>query len=449
MEGRYFGTDGFRGRAGETITSEQAFKVGRFLGWYFSDRCRRAKIVIGKDTRLSSYTLEYALAAGVTASGGDAYIMHVTTTPSVSYVTRSEGFDCGVMISASHNAYADNGIKLLNGRGEKLERGVLGLIEEYIDGKLSPSPPFATGENMGRTVDFVAGRNRYVGHLISISASSYKGVKVGLDCANGASYKIAKSVFDALGATVFAVGNEPNGTNVNEGCGSTKPQALSALVTANGLDVGFAFDGDADRCICVDSRGNIVDGDGVMYAAARYLKGRGELPGSRIVATVMSNGGLSESLQMDGIEVVQCDVGDSCVYDKMNECGAVLGGEQSGHIIFGKLERTGDGIVTALTVTEIMLDKGLPLSELVSGFTKKPQLTVNVRVRDKISVLRGRAVREAVEEVRGALRCRGRLLLRPSGTEDVVRITVESDRAEECESLCRRLESVILKEDVG
>ncbi|MDE6373989.1 MAG: phosphoglucosamine mutase, partial [Clostridia bacterium] len=383
MSGKYFGTDGFRGRAGETITSEQAFKVGRFLGWYYTAKGGRCRVVIGKDTRLSSYTLEYSIAAGVSASGGDAYIMHVTTTPSVSFVTRCEGFDCGIMISASHNDYLDNGIKLVNSRGEKLERGVLNLIEDYIDGKLfiggAPFPvPYAKGDRIGRTVDFAAGRNRYIGHLISLSVCSFKGVKVGLDCANGSSYKIARSVFDALGATVYQIGAEPNGVNVNDGCGSTRPAALSALVRDNALNVGFAFDGDADRCICVDERGKIVDGDGIMYASARYLKEKGELLGDRIVATVMSNGGLKEGLEKDGIAVEECAVGDSFVYRKMCDCGAVLGGEQSGHIIFGKLESTGDGLVTALMIMEAMIEKGGPLSELVRGFNKTPQMTVSV-----------------------------------------------------------------------
>ncbi|MDE6557760.1 MAG: phosphoglucosamine mutase [Clostridia bacterium] len=448
MTGRYFGTDGFRGKAGETITSEQAFRVGRFLGWYYTAKGGRCKIVIGKDTRLSSYTLEYALASGITASGGDAYIMHVTTTPSVSFVTRSEGFDCGVMISASHNPFGDNGIKLLNARGEKLERGVLNLIEDYIDGRLfiggEPfSIPFAKGEKMGRTVDFVAGRNRYIGHVISLSTCSYKGLKIGLDCANGASYKIAKSVFDALGATVFRIGGEPDGLNVNDGCGSTCPAALSRLVKENALDIGFAFDGDADRCICVDERGQIVDGDGIMYIAARYLKDKGELLGDRIVATVMSNGGLKDSLAADGIAVEECAVGDSRVYRAMCASGAVLGGEQSGHIIFGKIENTGDGIVTAIKIMEAVVERGCPLSELLHGFTRRAQLTVNVKVRDKRAIVKSPTVTAAARKAEAALGGHGRLILRPSGTEEVVRITVEGATREECERVCSELESAV------
>ena len=449
MTGKYFGTDGFRGRVGETITGEQAFKVGRFLGWYYTAKGGRCKIVIGKDPRLSSYTLEYAIAAGITASGGDAYIMHVTTTPSVSFVTRCEGFDCGVMISASHNSYLDNGIKIVNSRGEKLERGVLNLIENYIDGKLfiGGEPfaiPFAKGDKIGKTVDYVAGRNRYIGHLISLSTCSYKGLKVGLDTANGASYKIARSVFDALGATVYAVGAEPNGLNVNEGCGSTSPAALVKLVKDNALDIGFAFDGDADRCICVDGRGAVVDGDGIMYVAARYLKDKGELLGDRIVATVMSNGGLGDSLAAEGIAVESCAVGDSYVYQKMSECGAVLGGEQSGHVIFGKLESTGDGLVTAITVMEAVIERGAPLAELAHGFIKRPQLTVNVKVRDRAAAVKRPSVIAAVKRAEKAVAGRGRLLLRPSGTEEVVRVTVESRTREECAQICADIEKAIV-----
>ena len=454
MTGRYFGTDGFRGKAGEGINSEQAFKVGRFLGWYYTAKGGRCRIVIGKDTRLSSYTLEYAIAAGITASGGNAYIMHVTTTPSISFVTRCEGFDCGVMISASHNAYHDNGIKLLNSRGEKMERGVLNLIEDYIDGKLfiggSPfTVPFAKGDKIGRTVDYVAGRNRYIGHLIALSTCSYKGVKVGLDCANGASYKIAKSVFDALGATVITLGCEPDGTNVNDGGGSTKPEQLARAVRDNALDAGFAFDGDADRCICVDEHGRVVDGDGIMFASARFLKDKGELIGDKIVATVMSNGGLKHSLSGEGITVEECAVGDSHVYRKMCDCGAVLGGEQSGHIIFGKLESTGDGLVTALMVMEAMNERDAPLSELLNGFERFPQVGVNVRVKDKNAVFRHPRVVAAAERVQSALKGRGRLIFRKSGTEEVVRITIEGRSAEECERLCGELESAVRESGEG
>lgn len=449
MTGKYFGTDGFRGRVGESITSVHAFKVGRFLGWYYTAKGGRCRVVIGKDTRLSSYTLEYALAAGVTASGGDAYIMHVTTTPSISFVTRCEGFDCGVMISASHNAFGDNGIKIINSRGEKAEKGVLNLIEDYIDDRLFIggvpfTVPFASGDKIGRTVDYVAGRNRYTGHLISLSTCSYKGLKVGLDCANGSGYKIARSVFDALGASVTAIGDNPNGINVNDRCGSTCPQALARAVKDNALDIGFAFDGDADRCICVDERGKIVDGDGILYIGARFLKEKGELLGDRIVATVMSNGGLKESLSNEGIEVEECAVGDSFVYSKMCESGAVLGGEQSGHVIFGKIESTGDGLVTAIMMMEAMVERGVPFSSLLQGFYKKPQLTANVRVRDKKAAVKSAAAVAAVNRAKKSLGVRGRVLMRPSGTEEVVRITVEAPSQEECERVCAELEEALL-----
>ena len=448
MSGKYFGTDGFRGLAGETITSEQAFKIGRFLGWYYTAKGGKCRVCIGKDTRLSSYTLEYAIAAGITASGGDAYILHVTTTPSVSFVTRCDGFDCGVMISASHNCYLDNGIKLVNSRGEKMERGVLNLIEDYMDGRLfiGGEPfriPFARGDKIGRTVDYVAGRNRYTGHLISLSTCSYKGLKVGLDCANGASYKIARSVFDALGATVYQIGADPNGLNVNEGCGATRPNALVRLVRDYALDIAFAFDGDADRCICVDERGKIVDGDGILYAGARYLKDKGELLGDRIVATVMSNGGLKEGLAAEGISVEECAVGDSYVYQKMCASGAVLGGEQSGHVIFGKLESTGDGLVTAIMIMEAMYERGVTLSELVRPFKRKPQITESVRVKDKSAALSAPAAVAAVAGAERRLKGKGRLLVRPSGTENVVRITVESVSADECEEICAEIKNAL------
>ena len=453
MAEKYFGTDGFRGRAGESITGEQAFKVGRFLGWYFTSKGGRCKVVIGKDTRLSSYTLEYSIAAGVTSSGGDAYIMHVTTTPSVSFVARCEGFDCGVMISASHNEYLDNGIKLVNSRGEKLERGVLNLIEDYLDDRLTigGTPfaiPFAKGDKIGRTVDYVAGRNRYVGHLISLSTCSYKGLKVGLDCANGSSYKIARSVFDALGAEIYAVGCEPNGLNVNDCCGALHPQALAEAVKSNKLDLGFAFDGDADRCILVDERGNVIDGDGIMYIAAKHLKGKGELIGDRIVATVMSNGGLAQSLAEEGVAVEECRVGDSYVYQKMCDCGALLGGEQSGHVIFGKLESTGDGLVTAIMIMEALIERGAPLSELVRGFNKKAQLTVSVKVADKQAATNCAQVARAVERARARLDG-GKLIVRASGTEEMVRITAEADDRNQCESACAEIEAALKNFDGG
>ncbi|MGN0814558.1 MAG: phosphoglucosamine mutase [Candidatus Coproplasma sp.] len=453
--GEYFGTDGFRGVAGESITAEHAFKVGRFLGWYFGlAKGKKCRAVIGKDTRLSSYTLEYALAAGLTASGGDAYIMHVTTTPSVSFATRCDGFDCGIMISASHNPYFDNGIKLLNCRGEKMEDGVLNLIENYIDGKLfiGGSPvniPFAKCERIGRTVDYVGGRNRYVGHLISLSVCSFKGVKVGLDCANGSSYKIAKNVFDALGAATYVIGAEPDGLNVNEGLGATRTERLQELVVSNALDVGFAFDGDADRCICVDERGKIIDGDGILFILSKFLKGRGELLGDRIVATVMSNSGLDNSLKREGIAVERCRVGDRFVYEKMTESGAVLGGEQSGHIILGKLESTGDGLVTALFIMEALLDNKCRASDLTRGLELYPQRTVNIPSRDKNSALRADCVKSEVGEIRKKLEGAGRILVRPSGTEPVIRVTVESASVGLCEEYCARVARAVKRAEGG
>ncbi len=439
--GRYFGTDGFRGEAGVTITAEHAYKVGRILGSVFvkknGGRCRA---VIGKDTRLSSYMLEYALAAGLTASGADAYILHVTTTPSVSYITRCDGFDCGIMISASHNPYFDNGIKIMNGQGEKIEDSTLSLIEDYLDGKL-PSAPFAQGKSIGRTVDYISGRNRYIGHLISLSTCSYKGLRVGLDAANGSAWQIARSVFDALGAKTYVLGDSPNGVNVNDGVGSTHIEKLVNSVKSNSLDIGFAFDGDADRCICVDERGEIVTGDEELYICANYLKSRGELTGNRIVCTVMSNGGLVQSLLRRNIECSVCEVGDRNVCDEMAKTGAVLGGERSGHVVFSKYETTGDGLVTAIMLMEAFVESKGAFSELYKDYKAFPQISVNVPSRNKNEVALRLA--EMVEKVRQSLGVR--LVVRPSGTEELIRIMAEGESYENCVSACKEIRAEIEK----
>lgn len=438
--GKYFGTDGFRGRANESLTAVHAFRVGRYLGQYYArGKGERPKIVVGKDTRLSSYMFEYALTAGATASGADVYLLHVTTTPSVSYVTRTDGFDCGVMISASHNPYSDNGIKLMNSAGEKMEQSVLDLVEEYLDGG---TLPLAAGDKIGRTVDYVAGRNRYLAYLLSLPRASFRGLRVGLDCANGSAWAISKAVFDALGAQVFTTGADPNGVNINTDCGSTHPEKLQSLVTENGLDLGFAFDGDADRCICVDERGEIVDGDGILYVCAKYLKLRGELDGDGIAATKMSNLGLRRSLSAHGISLRETDVGDKNVYDEMIKCGYQLGGEQSGHIIFRKYATTGDGILTALKVAEIVLESKCPLSCLTKGLTRFSQKTTNVRVGDKNAVLANAAVKEAVIQAEGML-TGGRIFLRASGTEPVVRILAEGENALLCEQAAMRVANAV------
>lgn len=428
--GKYFGTDGFRGRANESLTAVQAFRIGRFLGRYFSrGKEGRARIVVGKDTRLSSYMFEYALTAGATASGADVYLLHVTTTPSVSFVARTDAFDCGVMISASHNPYTDNGIKLINGMGEKMEEEVLAQVEEYLDGGILP---LATGEQIGRTVDYVAGRNRYLAYLLSLPRASFRGLRVGLDCANGSAWAISKAVFDALGAQVYVTGASPDGTNINADCGSTCISRLQALVTEHSLDFGFAFDGDADRCICVDERGETVDGDGILYLCAKRLSEKGELDGNGVVATVMSNYGLLRSLEKEGISVSLTEVGDKYVYEEMVKGGYMLGGEQSGHVIFRKYATTGDGILTALMVTEAALESKCPLSCLTRGYSKLCQRSANVRVTDKKSVLAAEGVLKAVaaaeESVTG-----GRVLLRASGTEPLIRILAEGESADACE----------------
>ena len=430
--GRYFGTDGFRGEANRDLTAEHAFKIGRWLGWYYG-REHRARVVIGKDTRRSSYMYECALAAGLTSSGADAYLLHVTTTPSVSYIARVDDFDCGVMISASHNPYHDNGIKLINSAGEKMEEEILGRIEDYIDG-LEPEPPLAAGADIGRTVDYSSGRNRYIGCLISLSTHSYKGVRVGLDCANGSTWMIAKSVFDALGADTYVIGNRPDGLNINVDCGSTHLGALCALVKEKGLDIGFAFDGDADRCLAVDETGRPVSGDEIMYLCARHMAERGRLDNNTVVTTVMSNFGLYKALDEIGIKYEKTAVGDKYVWENMRENGHIIGGEQSGHIIFAKYATTGDGLITAIKVMQVMLESKLPLSKLCAPVTIYPQVLKNVVVDDKDATLADPAVTAAVERVEAGLGGTGRVLLRKSGTEPVLRVMAEAETDARCEA---------------
>ena len=428
--GKYFGTDGFRGEANVDLTVEHAFKVGRYLGWYFGKE-HKARVVIGKDTRRSSYMFEYALVAGLTASGADAYLLHVTTTPSVAYVVRTEDFDCGIMISASHNPFYDNGIKVINAKGHKMEADVEQLIEDYIDGKVDELP-LATRENVGRTVDYAMGRNRYIGHLISIATRSFKDKKVGLDCANGSASAIAKSVFDALGAKTYVIHAEPDGTNINTNCGSTHIEALQKYVKENGLDVGFAYDGDADRCIAVDDEGKVVDGDLIMYVCGRYMKEKGTLNNDTVVTTVMSNFGLYLALDEAGMCYEKTAVGDKYVYENMVQNGHSIGGEQSGHIIFSKLATTGDGILTSLKVMEVMLEKKAKLSELIKPVRIYPQLLVNVRVQDKPAARNDEDVKAAIAKVEEQLGNTGRILVRESGTEPVIRVMVEAENDELC-----------------
>lgn len=421
---KYFGTDGFRGKANEKLTAIHAFRVGRFLGQYHArGRGERVRIVVGKDTRRSSYALEYALAAGAAASGADVCLLHVTTTPSVAYLVRTEGFDCGVMISASHNPYADNGIKLFGCDGEKLPQDLLLRIEDYLD---SGTLPLATEAEIGRTQDFVAGRNRYLAYLLSIPRTSLRGLRVGLDCANGSAFAIAKAVFDALGAEVVCMGVSPDGTNINDGCGSTHPEALRGMVLEHSLDVGFAFDGDADRCICVDERGSVVDGDGIVYLAAKHMKARGELEGNGVVTTILSNAGLERALQREGIAVVRTPVGDKFVSEELARSGFSLGGEPSGHIVFRKYATTGDGILTALRVAEIVLESKCPLSCLTRGYLPLPRREKNVRADD---CRRAAASAEVLEAKRNAERSGMRAVVRASGTEPMVRILVEGEES--------------------
>ena len=439
--GKYFGTDGFRGEANVKLTVEHAFKVGRFLGHYFG-RDHQANIVIGKDTRRSSYMFEYALAAGITASGANAYLLHVTTTPSVSYVIRTEDFDCGVMISASHNPFYDNGLKVINAQGHKMEADVENLIEDYIDGNY-PEIPLATGEHIGRTVDYAMGRNRYIGYLISIATRSFKGKKIGLDCANGSASAIAKSVFDALGAKTFVIHAEPDGTNINRDCGSTHVETIRRYVVNNGLDIGFAFDGDADRCMAVAEDGRIIDGDLILYICGKYMKDNGMLKNNTVVTTVMSNFGLYLAFDEAGINYEKTAVGDKYVYENMLKNGHVLGGEQSGHIIFSKHARTGDGILTAIMLMEVMMETKKTMSELAKPVEIYPQKLTNVRVADKAAAQADPDVAAAVDAVANALGTTGRILVRESGTEPVIRVMVEAKTQEMCDAYVNQVVEVI------
>lgn len=442
--GKYFGTDGFRGEANVDLTVEHAFKVGRFLGWYFG-KDHKAQIVIGKDTRRSSYMFEYSLVAGLTASGADVFLLHVTTTPSVSYVVRTENFDCGIMISASHNPFYDNGIKIINRNGQKLEASVEEMIEKYIDDDM-PKLPLATKERIGRTVDFSAGRNRYIGYLISLPTRSFKNMRVGLDCANGSASAIAKSVFDALGAKTFVINNEPDGTNINTDCGSTHIHVLQNFVREKHLDVGFAYDGDADRCIAVDDEGNVIDGDIIMYICGKYMKEQGQLDNDTIVTTIMSNIGLYKACDRVGIKYEKTAVGDKYVCENMMENGHRLGGEQSGHIIFSKYASTGDGILTSLMVMNVILEKKQSLSNLASEITIYPQLLKNVRVENKKAVKANVNVQTAIKKVEEALGSDGRILVRESGTEPVIRVMVEASTHKACEKHVDDVIAVMEKE---
>ena len=436
--GKYFGTDGFRGEVNKVLTVEHAYKIGRFIGWYYG-RDHKASIVIGKDTRRSGYMLEHALIAGITASGADAYMLHVTTTPSVSYITRIDDFDCGIMISASHNPFYDNGIKLINGNGEKMEDEVQDLCEKYLDGEMEELP-LAERENIGKAIDYAAGRNRYIGYLISLATHSYKHMRVGIDSANGSTWQIAKSVFDALGADTYVVGNTPDGLNINQDCGSTHIENLQKLVKENHLDVGFAFDGDADRCLAVDENGNVVNGDHILYIYSGYMQERGKLGNTKVVTTVMSNFGLYKALDARGIGYEKTAVGDRYVYENMRANGHKIGGEQSGHIIFSKYATTGDGLLTAIKIMQVILDRKTTLSRLAEPCKMYPQVLKNVVVKDKDETMNDPHVQAEVKAAEERLGNSGRVLLRKSGTEPVLRVMAEATTPEACE---REVDAII------
>ncbi|WP_455902298.1 phosphoglucosamine mutase [Clostridium sp.] len=448
--GKYFGTDGFRGEANVTLTVEDAYKVGRFLGWYYGQKTKadRCRVVIGKDTRRSSYMFEYSLVSGLTASGADVYLLHVTTTPSVSYVVRTEEFDCGIMISASHNPYYDNGIKVINGRGEKLEEETIEKIESYLDGEMGEIP-FAKRDAIGRTVDYAAGRNRYIGYLISLATRSFKNMRVGLDCANGSASAIAKNVFDALGAETHVINNTPDGLNINTNCGSTHIEGLQKYVVENHLDVGFAYDGDADRCLAVDNEGKLVDGDKILYVCGKYMKEQGTLVNNTVVTTVMSNFGLYKAFEREGISYEKTAVGDKYVYENMSQNGHCLGGEQSGHIIFSKHATTGDGILTSLKLMEVILEKKETLAKLADEVQIYPQVLKNVRVKDKEAAQADRDVQAEVQKVSDALGDTGRILVRPSGTEPLIRVMVEAPTDEICGKYVAQVVEMIEKKGLA
>ena len=448
--GKYFGTDGFRGEANVTLTVEDAYKVGRFLGWYYGQKTKadRCRVVIGKDTRRSSYMFEYSLVSGLTASGADVYLLHVTTTPSVSYVVRTEEFDCGIMISASHNPYYDNGIKVINGRGEKLEEETIEKIESYLDGEMGEIA-FAKRDAIGRTVDYAAGRNRYIGYLISLATRSFKNMRVGLDCANGSASAIAKNVFDALGAETHVINNTPDGLNINTNCGSTHIGGLQKYVVENHLDVGFAYDGDADRCLAVDSEGKLVDGDKILYVCGKYMKEQGMLVNNTVVTTVMSNFGLYKAFEREGISYEKTAVGDKYVYENMSQNGHCLGGEQSGHIIFSKHATTGDGILTSLKLMEVILEKKETLAKLADEVQIYPQVLKNVRVKDKEAAQADRDVQAEVQKVSDALGDTGRILVRPSGTEPLIRVMVEAPTDEICGKYVAQVVEMIEKKGLA
>ena len=459
--GKYFGTDGFRGEANKNLTADHAYKIGRFLGWYYGELKHQsrddtpARIVIGKDTRRSSYMFEYSLVGGLVASGADAYLLHVTTTPSVAYVARVDEFDCGIMISASHNPYYDNGIKLINGNGEKMDEDTISLVEAYLDGNLNvfgkdyAEIPYAHRDRIGCTVDYVSGRNRYVGYLISLGVYSFKGMKVGLDCANGSSWNIAKAVFDALGAKTYVINADPNGTNINTDAGSTHIEGLQKFVVEKGLDVGFAYDGDADRCLCVDEKGNVVDGDAILYVYGRYMKEREKLITNTVVTTVMSNFGLYKAFDELGIGYAKTAVGDKYVYEYMQKNGCRLGGEQSGHIIFSKYASTGDGILTSLKMMEVVMAKKKKMSQLTEDLHIYPQVLVNVKVKDKAVAQADKDVQEAVQKVADALGDTGRILVRESGTEPLIRVMVEAETEEICKNYVDDVVSIINKKEAA
>lgn len=459
--GKYFGTDGFRGEANKNLTADHAYKIGRFLGWYYGELKHQsgdnapARIVIGKDTRRSSYMFEYSLVGGLVASGADAYLLHVTTTPSVAYVARVDEFDCGIMISASHNPYYDNGIKLINGNGEKMDEDTISLVEAYLDGNLNifgkdyAEIPCAHRDRIGCTVDYVSGRNRYVGYLISLGVYSFKGMKVGLDCANGSSWNIAKAVFDALGAKTYVINADPNGTNINTDAGSTHIEGLQRFVVEKGLDVGFAYDGDADRCLGVDEKGNVVDGDAILYVYGRYMKEREKLITNTVVTTVMSNFGLYKAFDELGIGYAKTAVGDKYVYEYMQKNGCRLGGEQSGHIIFSKYASTGDGILTSLKMMEVMMAKKMKMSQLTEDLHIYPQVLVNVKVKDKAVAQADKDVQEAVQKVADALGDTGRILVRESGTEPLIRVMVEAETEEICKNYVDDVVSIINKKEAA
>lgn len=443
--GKYFGTDGVRGVANSELTPELAFKLGRFGGFVLTKDKDRPKVLIGRDTRVSGHMLEGALVAGLLSIGAEVMRLGVISTPGVSYLTKALGAEAGVMISASHNPVADNGIKFFGPDGFKLSDEQEYEIEELIDMTVDQLPR-PVGADLGQVMDYFEGGQKYLQYLKNTVDEDFSGIHIALDCAHGATSSLATHLFADLDADISIMGASPNGININAGVGSTHPEALAAMVKEKGADVGLSFDGDGDRLIAIDEKGNIVDGDQIMFICGKYMKEHGRLKHSTIVSTVMSNLGFYKGLEALGIQSVPTAVGDRYVVEEMKKNGFNLGGEQSGHIIFLDYNTTGDGLLTGLQLVNIMKATKKTLSELAADMKKFPQKLVNVRVTDKHHVTDNEKVKTIIEQVEAEMNGNGRILVRPSGTEPLVRVMAEAPTEELCQDYVNRIVSVVKAE---